>query len=166
MKKLVLLLNLREHTVLHKYRSVFCTEIRLKERIFFPHDVLAVNYLKNVMPEFRQACIESSVHLDCYFDPILKEHSGKDNGEKPAKQEARINSSEILCDMPWRNLTIDAIRGGMVYPECLCDRPVGNILTDTVEQLWNGEQTQEYRRALLDNDRSVCSSECFRMMKR
>ena len=138
------------------------------EHIFFPHDEQALEYLKTAIPAARQACIEASIQFDCYFESVLGEHPEEKNEQKSDhksdQKEPEIVSPAIRCDMPWKSLTIDAIRGGMIYPECLCVRPVGNIITDNIDEIWNGEKIQTYRKAILDGDMNVCSNKCFRVI--
>ena len=85
--------------------------------------------------------------------------------EKQAKKQ-------LFCLMPWRQLFVDLSRENgpepkNVFPECFCPQALGNIETDSIEQLWNGTSMQEYRRRMLEHSvRGFCNEACLSKLAR
>ncbi|MBN1823118.1 MAG: radical SAM protein [Endomicrobiales bacterium] len=121
------------------------------------------DYLRTAVGNVERRCGENGLELECYFKPLLDNGQNQSKAEKQTSAPSAGSGSRVLCDMPWTNLSIDAIRGGNVYPECLCRWPIGNIMTDSMEDLWNGKKMQRYRKSMLENDVKICSAECFRV---
>ena len=62
-----------------------------------------------------------------------------------------------FCSQPWTY--VETYNGGGTYVCCPAwnnNRPIGNILTDTVDQLWNSDQAQAFRSDILDGTFSQC----------
>ena len=130
------------------------------ERIFMPNDLEAVNYLSQELSKFKSLCDKSGIKYECYFEHFLDRGGADihDKIEEPAKQ--------LDCQMPWTNLSLDAIRDGNVYPECLCQTPVGNIVNDTIESIWNNNKMKEYRSSIINKSFVCCAKDCFRVAGR
>jgi radical SAM protein with 4Fe4S-binding SPASM domain len=58
------------------------------------------------------------------------------------------------CEYPWKYLSIKV--GGDVYPCCWLSKPLGNVLRQSVEQIWNGDRYQRLRSSIADGSYSVC----------
>lgn len=130
------------------------------ENIFNPVDSQAMEYLKEKMPIIEKICEEKGIILECSFKACLIDKT--DNLVKNYSIEN--NDGEIKCKLPWTNLCIDAIRGGEVYPECLCSRGVGNIMRDSLFNIWNAPVMQQYRLAIAsDNFKRICSDYCIQV---
>lgn len=86
--------------------------------------------------------------------------------------ETRAPGEPVLCHMPWRQLFVDFSREDgpqpqNVFPECFCWHPIGNIETDTLEQIWNGPVMQEYRQRLFSGNLSgFCRKVCLQRLPR
>ena len=51
---------------------------------------------------------------------------------------------------------------GNVRPACECTINVGNVLTDSIEDIWNGQTMQTYRRKIRALDAAGwCSNTCM-----
>ncbi len=133
------------------------------ENIFNPVDYQAMEYLKEKMPIIEKICEEKGIILECSFKAYLVNKTGS----LLKNYSIENNEGEIKCKLPWTNLCIDAIREGDVYPECLCSRSVGNIMRDSLFNIWNAPMMQEYRSAIASgNFDHVCSEYCTQIKVR
>lgn len=53
------------------------------------------------------------------------------------------------CILPWQHMFIDG--SGEVRPSCDCEKTAGSVSVSSLQEIWNGEGMQRYRRALLEN---------------
>ena len=67
-----------------------------------------------------------------------------------------------FCSQPWNNVEI--YDGGGVYTCCPAwnrNQSIGNIFTNSLDAIWNGEQAQRFRQGILDGSFSQCDvSKC------
>ena len=50
---------------------------------------------------------------------------------------------------------------GLVNPSCECKNDLGNILTDSFEDIWNGDAMRRYRGDMMKNTcKGWCAPEC------
>lgn len=78
-------------------------------------------------------------------------------GDRP-QETVPVAKTEQLCYLPWQQLNIDP--GGGVRPGCLCARPAGLLKDGALEQLWNGELMQTYRKMVLGGGKGWCGENC------
>lgn len=65
-----------------------------------------------------------------------------------------------FCLRPWRQLATTV--HGKIRPECLCLKNVDFVYQcENFDDIWNGESMQEYRRKLINSDKSWCCKECI-----
>lgn len=116
-------------------------------------DPTAIDYLKKIMPQIETECKNLGIKLDSCIKPFLD-----------SKTQDLINSKELVfnCRLPWQKLLIDGTDKGKIYPDCLCPQALGNIFDDDIEDLWNNQIMQSYRRNILDKTaESWCSAKCL-----
>ncbi|MBU1255522.1 SPASM domain-containing protein [Patescibacteria group bacterium] len=66
--------------------------------------------------------------------------------------------NEIIYYLSWRETVIDFM---VVRADCRCPISAGNILENSLTEIWNGEGMQLYRKKLLAHDyKNFCRSEC------
>ena len=66
---------------------------------------------------------------------------------------------EVKCPHPWERIFIDY--HGKVKPDCWCDNPVGNILENQIDEIWNNKEMQTYRQRIIEgSSRGWCSDIC------
>jgi radical SAM protein with 4Fe4S-binding SPASM domain len=58
------------------------------------------------------------------------------------------------CEYPWRYLSVKV--DGDVYPCCWLSKPMGNVLRQSVEEIWNGERYRRLRGSIADGSYSIC----------
>ena len=77
-----------------------------------------------------------------------------------------IDYSNRFCRKPW---TFVEVHGdGNVYNCCpsWVTKPLGNILVDSWEEVWNGDISQEYRQSMLDSSFKNCiAKECSHLLR-
>jgi MoaA/NifB/PqqE/SkfB family radical SAM enzyme len=132
------------------------------ENIFSPEDDGALDYLRCEIPLVEAAAREKGISFDCAFTSRLATSHAPVPVSVPSAQEGPESSPRSPCRVPWTTITVDVIRGGNVYPECVCETAVGNIATDDIPSLWNAPLMQEYRRDLCRQRFSrLCTKDCF-----
>ena len=72
-------------------------------------------------------------------------------------------SGSKFCLVPWKKLMID--RDGYVRPDCFCreERPIGNILNNSLFDIWNSKQMMLYRKVCLSKNNldNLCQIDCL-----
>ncbi|MEA5001831.1 MAG: radical SAM protein [Endomicrobiaceae bacterium] len=101
--------------------------------------------IKEEKTAFKKECVKESV----------ENKSGGDCSEKKTVE----TEHKIFCYLPWQQLNIDP--GGEVRPGCLCSKPVGNIEHDSILNIWNSPDMQEYRKRVLGNPQNWCNNDCL-----
>jgi len=128
-----------------------------EENIFHPPDLEAINYLKQCVPRIIDSARTLGINVSCDFATFLS------NYKSALFVDSHLEYKEpLLCLMPWKSLFIDGSQKGKVYPECLCRIPVGDIFENSLEELWNNERMQAYRKKIIDyNIKNWCNSACI-----
>lgn len=120
-------------------------------------DEEALGYLKNAMPGIEDKCKGLGIEIESCLRPFLDNntHASEDNIDKSFS-----SPEETTCKFPWKQLLIDTGKGD-IRPDCLCVRSLGNIFDNTIEELWNNEMMQEYRRRILNKTlKGYCAEAC------
>lgn len=131
-----------------------------EENIFDPPDNEAIVYLRQLMPRIVEEANALGINVTYDFAPCL-------SGSKPValNNSPAATDANLFCSLPWRSLFIDGSQGGKVYPECICRVPVGDIFKASLEQIWNNENMQLYRKKIIEADlESWCNSNCSKGM--
>jgi MoaA/NifB/PqqE/SkfB family radical SAM enzyme len=121
-----------------------------EEDIFTNPDKEAISFIKTKLPLIELRCKELGIQFTHTLNAFLnKEINSKD--EKPFIPK---------CKFPWRKLVIEET--GNVRIECKCPHTVGNIIDNTIEEIWNGEMIKKYRLAMLKGEvQELCSKICL-----
>jgi len=91
--------------------------------------------------------------------PKIKNYNWKDRQpvyikveDLSEKQKHRLVDSDYFCMIPWIHL--HGWPDGRAYPCCLGEdnHPVGNLKTQSMQEVWNGQEMKEMRQNML-NDR-------------
>jgi len=84
-------------------------------------------------------------------------------GCSPNKIESQnCRKSASTCNAPWKSLDIDV--DGNVWPSAnsLCNNIVGNLNTDTLDDIWNGEKIVNYRQKIISGQiEQICNLKDF-----
>lgn len=86
-----------------------------------------------------------------------------ENNSYCQKDEVKIHEIESLkiplCLRPWRQIATTV--HGKIRPECLCLKNVDLVYQcEDFNGIWNSENMQEYRRKLINFDKTWCCKEC------
>lgn len=124
-----------------------------KENIFLHKNEIALSFIKDNIGWVEEKAKEYNVNL-------LNSLPFSSNNIE-LKERSRSNNSKMLCYMPWKRLVINP--AGYVCPACHCKEMVGNVLEDTLSDIWNNEKMQDYRRRILDQDYfDFCNPDCIK----
>jgi MoaA/NifB/PqqE/SkfB family radical SAM enzyme len=129
-----------------------------QENIFDPLDNKVIAYLKKSIPKIIVKSNASGINVNCQFAEYLIET------KVPVGDNASsVCLSALFCSMPWRSLSIDGARGGKVYPERLCLKPVGELSKNTLKEIWNNEKMQLYRKRITRGELvNWCNPNCIK----
>ena len=130
-----------------------------QENIFRPLDLDVINYLRNKFPSIIKKAEFCGLKISHELSPFLY-----DNKFSKANEEQNTsNVNGLFCLMPWKSLFIDGSQKGAVYPECLCRKPVGNIFKNSLDEIWNSEDMQKYRKKIANQDlANWCNPNCVK----
>lgn len=86
------------------------------------------------------------------------DRAGHQEGSSP--QPCASGAREgLFCYLPWQQILI--YPDGNVRFGCFCDAPIGNVLENTIEEIWNSGKAREYRRKIAGNGfKDICSERC------
>ena len=89
--------------------------------------------------------------------PVLSVHGLEEFGLRQRYKEFLLipptalydrSSSRTWCFSPWQTVPVD-VSGNVTVCDCQPDGPVGNLLTDPFDGIWNGEAMRTYRKNML-----------------
>lgn len=138
--------------------------LALEEHIFEPLDFNALNYLRESMTRLIDRAKNLGIGVCYEFEPFLSNnYLSSDNIPKSDSQPFK-NNDGYLCRLPWTWLFINAAREGIkVYPQCICEMPVGELSKNTLEEIWNNETMQLYRDKILNHKgNNWCNYRCVK----
>lgn len=97
--------------------------------------------LRDAVRGVESRCRELSVNFDYFFRHLLESPPGG----REVSMDGRA-AGVVKCSRPWTRLFIDT--DGTVMPSCECTRPAGNVLENTIEEIWNGPAMRTYRQRI------------------
>lgn len=71
----------------------------------------------------------------------------------------KLFNGDSFCVMPWVHLNIDM--NGDVKACCLVSKPFGNINSNSIDEIWNGDEINEFRINLLNNVKDERCNYCY-----
>ena len=109
--------------------------------------------------EYGMAFNEWLPTADCNSDKLLI---------KSDENAQVVLKDRLFCLAPWQQLFVGW--DGKVYPHCLCVqdgfdplKQVGDVLEDSLEEMWNGERMRTFRSRLRNNDyKGLCCKNCVK----
>ena len=130
-----------------------------EENIFSPLDTEALNYLKSTFPLIIEKAKHYGINISHELSPFLEEANC--SSDACGDMGEHHKTDRLFCSMPWRSLFIDGSQNGNIYPECLCRKPIGNIFSNSLDEVWNNNEMQEYRKRIVNrNIENWCNSNC------
>lgn len=123
------------------------------ENIFSDKDTDAMKYINQITPKIREKAKKYKIKLLDWLPRLDISNNSKRN------EELTSNGRKPLCFRPWKQLSMNV--KGYIFPECLCAEPIGDIFNNTLEDVWNNEKMQKYRKRLSENEYTDwCRSDC------
>ena len=76
-------------------------------------------------------------------------------------QQKRLIESKVFCMIPWTH--IHGFPTGEAYPCCLgeMEHPIGNMRTNTLEEIWNGDAYKDMRQNMLNDNSCKECTRCY-----
>ncbi len=155
----------------YNFNAITLTPIRGDfgdENIFERKDIIALDYIKKVVPNITKKAYEYGIILNNWlpgleegsYAPKVEDKSCKNLSESD-DQFLNKNNNRLICHAPWQRLVIDS--EGQVRPFVFClNKWIGNIDKSSLDEIWNSEGMQEYRRRIIDrNYKNLCQPECI-----
>jgi MoaA/NifB/PqqE/SkfB family radical SAM enzyme len=124
-----------------------------------PENKQILKQLENIVERLRHKSRQYNINLlNCL--PI---HNPVCNLEREIKSSEEVKNNEagkdLFCYLPWQQLLIEPY--GYVKFGCWCEEPIGNIMDKSIDEIWNSEIAQLYRRKIAAGDyKSICSMKC------
>lgn len=138
-------------------------DLPAEEDIFFlKRDAQIIEYLNRIIHEIEKRSKELNIFFEYTFKPFLSKND-LDSRDSPkiATQDTPLGK-QLKCKVPWRMLWIDIEPLGDIKPHCVCSRSIGNIMEESLEEIWNNQVMQSYRKRLREGDISNwCSTDCL-----
>ncbi|HLD29869.1 MAG TPA: radical SAM protein [bacterium] len=132
-----------------------------EENIFFRKDREALSFIEKTLPAVREKAKKYGLNLLNSLPETNKEKSKTDDKELPSKKEEKKISKGLLCHMPWKRIVINP--AGFVCPACHCRSMAGNVLEESLLEIWNNSKMQDYRKKILTGKaEDLCSDSCIR----
>ena len=132
-----------------------------QEKIFNNRDEEALNQIAKMIVEVENRARRYKIALDNRI-PVPGLPYPEKMQEKTIDVENR--NKKLLCYAPWQRLYVSW--DGNVYPDCMCvwpyDMGIANVKRASIEDIWNNEGMQLYRKKIRDNDyMDICSPDCI-----
>lgn len=132
------------------------------ENIFLHKDLEADKYIEKNIPEVIEKARKWGITLYNMLPNINDYGSGnKEYGVQSERTDTCLkvdhNTDKLLCYWPWQHLFIET--DGNVRPHCYCPKEIGNVYVNSLEEIWNSEEMQFYRKKILDNDYRLCCNQ-------
>ncbi|MBN1823115.1 MAG: radical SAM protein [Endomicrobiales bacterium] len=139
------------------------------QNIFKTGDKNILEKAKGILSEVGARCREHGIRFYCNFNSCLEKEKGKIQKDVDLRRyynqtivsEKTEKGMEHLfqCYYPWASLFIKC--NGIVVPTGDCIIPIGDMLEDSFEEIWNGEAMMAYRKKLSSYDLSNwCAKHC------
>jgi len=131
------------------------------ENIFANCNQEALGFIANNISEVIERAKNYQIFLD---NRIPYPASGQlEPASEKDKKNPMVDRFKLLCYAPWQRLYISW--DGNVYPDCMCvwppDDGIGNVKRSSINEIWNNEGMQTYRKRMIAHDyKDICSKDC------
>ena len=135
-----------------------------EEHIFEPLDLEALDYLRVSIPRIIERSRGLGINVCYEFEPILSNSYTATKTTSDLGCQSSVDFDNCLCRLPWMRLFISGAEEGIkVYPECICNIPVGELAKNSLEEIWNNEMMQLYRIKILNHTYNKwCNYRCIK----
>lgn len=135
-----------------------------EEHIFEPPDSEAISYLRETMPKIIDRADRLGIRVCYEFEPLLSNFIAQTDNNPEPSYITRGNYDTSLCRLPWIRLFINGAEEEIkVYPECICERSIGDLTKNSLDEIWNSESMQFYRSKILNHTyENWCNKRCIK----
>ncbi|MHB9154098.1 MAG: tetratricopeptide repeat protein [Endomicrobiales bacterium] len=180
--------HLMDFAARYGFKEVRLAEVKFvedEENIFLHRDREALAYINGLMPRLAAQARERKLVFRRWFlnlerfgppGPAREEASPLGGGEPPRREEHLPDrgreaaekreeegprcTDDFFCFLPWREMYLEP--GGSVKLQCFCNRIVGNIHENSVQDIWNGAIMKELRQRILEKRcGNFCDGKCL-----
>jgi MoaA/NifB/PqqE/SkfB family radical SAM enzyme len=125
------------------------------ENIFSAGDAGALADMRAAAAEAASAAGAAGIRLNSTLPALPTQGASAPGQAAPAPA--------LFCAHPWRQFFVDVSRDADVFPECFCQKPFGNLRTQSVAEIWNSPAALEYRaRLAAGRAPGYCAPECVK----
>jgi len=131
------------------------------ENIFYFKDEKALSFIEKTIPRIKEKAEKYGILLENRLPVTKKENLPNASKTTPIITNNTNFNNKMLCHLPWIQLFIDY--DGSIRPDCVCrpEESIGNVLENSLAEVWNNEKMQLYRKKIIDNCcNEICNSEC------
>jgi MoaA/NifB/PqqE/SkfB family radical SAM enzyme/Tfp pilus assembly protein PilF len=130
------------------------------EDIFVHKDLEIIKQISDTMPKIRDLARKYKIKLLDWIPTSVENNNASKKEREPLMEDKSIERKKPLCFRPWKQLAMNV--KGYFFPECLCAKPIGDVFHNTLEEIWNSEEMQMYRKKLLENRYTDwCGADCI-----
>lgn len=116
-------------------------------------DEIILNYLNGVIERLKPIAKDYNIELLNSLPALSSFVSGQEEAEVHSKDDGPF------CYLPWQQVLI--YPDGNVRFGCFCDVSIGNVLENSLDEIWNSQKAQVYRQKVaLGGYRDLCSARC------
>jgi MoaA/NifB/PqqE/SkfB family radical SAM enzyme len=124
-----------------------------QENIFYCRNQKALDYIKENIVKVEEKARALRINL---LNSLP--YSGNSHEDKT---ENRVAKRKMLCQMPWKRMVINP--AGYICPACHCRKMAGNVSEANLDDIWNNETMQDYRRRIVEgNYEDLCNPDCVK----
>jgi len=132
-----------------------------QENIFYHKNEEALNYIKENIGRIEKKAQKYNLNLLNSLPYKGNSREDKPSENRRIEEDAHTDNDLLLCYMPWKRMVINP--AGYVCPACHCKEMVGNVLDNSLNEIWNNEKMQFYRRKITHKDYlDLCNGYCIK----
>ena len=129
------------------------------QNIFINKDIEILRYITQVIPGIRELAKKYKIKLLDWIPTLNDSNNHIEKTEVASGEDKSTERKKPVCFRPWKQIAMN-VRGD-IFPECLCAEPIGDAFNNTLDDVWNNEKMQKYRKGLSENDfMDWCRSDC------
>jgi MoaA/NifB/PqqE/SkfB family radical SAM enzyme/Tfp pilus assembly protein PilF len=142
-----------------------------EENIFYESKEPAImRFIGEVIPKLKEKAKSYNMEIDILLPPgeldfnDIVEQKQEPHSKGPVTENkpetAQTRPKDIYCRMPWQYMMI--CDHGNVILTGSCIKSIGNISENSLDEIWNSEAAQTYRRKMIENQfEGLCRTECM-----
>ncbi|NPU85310.1 MAG: radical SAM protein [Syntrophaceae bacterium] len=169
------------------FKPMWIIDDRTKEEFIKPEDAEA-DILRELLPKVRHLGMRTGIEVEIY-DEIFQLYFNRDKERRisddisvvpvPKKHSywgmmknritrnlanKSVDYEKLPCSDPWN--TIQIFENGSVLLCCQGLTPIGDLKESSIEEIWNGEEAQRYRRGMISGEYYGACRNCNRIVPR